>query len=262
MPVVTIEQHLLDQQRGFPEATGEFTSLMYDIALAAKMIVRETTRAGLVDILGPAGSTNVQGEEQQKLDIYSHNMLVRLLQRTGRLCIMGSEEEPDPIAIPEEYERGNYAILFDPLDGSSNILYNIAVGTIFSIYHRVSPDDGQPGTIEDLLQPGYRQVAAGYVIYSSSTMLVYTAGNGVFGFTLDPTLGEFLLTHERLRFPDKPKYYAINHGYTPYWSEGVRRYIERLTGMDPEHPQKPLSHRYIGSMVSDFAQDQVRKVLQ
>lgn len=249
--IITIERHFLEQQRFFPAATGAFTNLMYDIALIAKLIARETTRAGLANILGRAGDTNVQGEEQQKLDVYANQTVIRMMDHTGRLCVMASEESADPISIPDHYPCGHYALLFDPLDGSSNIDYNVSVGTIFAIHRRVTPGGGC-GRLADLLQPGYKQVAAGYVVYGSSTMLVYTTGQGVHGFTLDPSVGEFLLSHPDIRIPDKPKYYSVNHGYEAYWSEGVRRYVEWITGRDPHNPRKGLSLRYIGSLVADF----------
>ncbi len=249
--IVTIERHILDQQHRFPGATGVFTYLLYDIALAAKLISRETTRAGLAEILGRAGSTNVQGEEQAKLDLYANQTMIRMMDHTGRLCIMASEEVADPIPIPEQYPCGNYALLFDPLDGSSNIDYNVSIGTIFSIHRRITVPNGR-GHLDDLLQPGYRQIAAGYIIYGSSTMMVYTTGQGVHGFTLDPSVGEFLLSHPDIRIPDKPKYYSVNQGYETYWSDGVKRYVKWLTGHDPESPRKQLSLRYIGSLVADF----------
>jgi fructose-1,6-bisphosphatase I len=248
--IITIERHILEQQRRFPEASGALTSLLYDIALAAKLIVRETTRAGLVDILGRVGAINVQGEEQQKLDVYANDTIIRMVNHTGRLCIMASEESAEPIPIPDHYACGHYALLFDPLDGSSNIDYNVSVGTVFSILRKISP--GERGSLEDLLQPGYRQVAAGYIVYGSSTMMVYTTGSGVHGFTLDPSVGEFLLSHPEIHIPKKPTYYSINQGYELHWSEGVRRYVEWLTGREPEHPSKGLSLRYIGSLVADF----------
>jgi fructose-1,6-bisphosphatase I len=206
--IITIERHFLEQQKLFPEATGAFTSLMYDIALAAKLIARETTRAGLAGILGRVGSTNVQGEEQQKLDVYADRTIFRMLDHTGRVCIMASEEHEEPLHIPEHYTCGSYAVLYDPLDG--------------------------------------------YVVFGSSTMLVYSAGQGVHGFTLDPSLGEFLLSHPDLRFPDKPHYYSVNQGYEHYWTPGIRRYVEWLTGRDPEDEGPGLSGRYIGSLVADF----------
>jgi fructose-1,6-bisphosphatase I len=249
--LVTIERHFLEEQRHFPGATGAFTNLMYDIALSAKLIARETTRAGLAGILGRAGDKNIQGEEQQKLDVFANDVIIHMAGYTGRLCIMASEENADPIAIPDQYPRGNYALLFDPLDGSSNIDYNVSVGTIFSIHRRISAGDG-PGTLADLLQPGYRQVAAGYVVYGSSTMLVCSTGQGVSGFTLDPSLGEFLLSHPNIRIPDKPKYYSVNQGYQQYWTEGVRRYVDWLTAGTDDAPGKGYPLRYVGSLAADF----------
>jgi fructose-1,6-bisphosphatase I len=249
--LITIERHILEQQKQYPLATGAFTALMYDIALAAKIIARETTRAGLADILGRAGSVNVQGEEQQKLDVFANRMIVQLLDHTGRLGLLASEESAEPIHIPDRYPRGNYVLLFDPLDGSSNIDYNASIGTIFSIFRRVTPKPAECG-LPDLLQAGFRQVAAGYIIYGSSTMLVYSAGRGVYGFTLDPSVGEFLLSHDNLRFPDNPQYYSVNHGYEKHWLEGVRRYVQWITGRDEENPWEGMSLRYIGSLVADF----------
>jgi len=248
--IVTIERHILERQRTHPEATGVFTSLLYDIALAAKIIARETTRAGLVEVLGLAGKINVQGEAQMKLDIFANETLVRINSYTGRLAVMASEEEPDVIPIPDGYPTGRYVLVFDPLDGSSNIDVNVSIGTIFGIYRRVSQEG--PGTLADCLQPGHSLEAAGYVIYGSSTMMVYTTGNGVHGFTLDPGVGEFLLSHPHIRMPDRPKYYSVNQGYEQYWSEGVLRFTRWLQGMDEEEPRKPLSGRYIGSLVADF----------
>ncbi|MGB9870124.1 MAG: class 1 fructose-bisphosphatase [Anaerolineae bacterium] len=248
--IITIERHILEQERAYPEATGVFTSLLYDIALAAKIIARETSRAGLVQILGLAGKTNVQGEAQMKLDVFANQTIIRMNSYTGRLVVMASEEEPDIIPIPEGYPTGRYVLVFDPLDGSSNIDVNASIGTIFGIYRRRTP--GGPGTVEDCLQPGRALAAAGYIIYGSSTMMVYTTGNGVHGFTLDPGVGEFLLSHPNIRIPPEPKYYSVNQGNEKYWSEGVRRYTRWLQGMDEENPRKPLSGRYIGSLVADF----------
>jgi fructose-1,6-bisphosphatase I len=248
--IITIERHILEQERAYPEATGVFTSLLYDIALAAKIIARETSRAGLVQILGLAGKTNVQGEAQMKLDVFANQTIIRMNSYTGRLAVMASEEEPDIIPIPEGYPTGRYVLVFDPLDGSSNIDVNASIGTIFGIYRRRTP--AGPGTVEDCLQPGRDLAAAGYIIYGSSTMMVYTTGNGVHGFTLDPGVGEFLLSHPNIRIPAEPKYYSVNQGNEKYWSEGVRRYTRWLQGMDEENPRKPLSGRYIGSLVADF----------
>lgn len=248
--IITIERYILEQQRAHPEATGVFTNLLYDIALAAKIIAREVSRAGLVQILGRAGTVNVQGEAQMKLDVFANQTIIRMNSYTGRLAVMASEEEPDLIPIPEGYPTGRYVLVFDPLDGSSNIDVNASIGTIFGIYRRKTP--GGPGRVEDCLQPGRDLAAAGYIIYGSSTMMVYTTGNGVHGFTLDPSVGEFLLSHPNIRIPAEPKYYSVNQGNEKYWSEGVRRFTRWLQGMDEEDPRKPLSGRYIGSLVADF----------
>ncbi|HID88586.1 MAG TPA: class 1 fructose-bisphosphatase [Anaerolineae bacterium] len=248
--VITIERHILEQERAHPEATGVFTSLLYDIALAAKIVARETRRAGLAEILGLAGQENIQGEAQMKLDVFANETLVRINSYTGRVAVMASEEEADIISVPEGYPVGRYVLVFDPLDGSSNIDVNVSIGTIFGIYRRRS--EKGPGTVEDCLQPGRNLIAAGYVIYGSSTMMVYTTGSGVHGFTLDPEVGEFLLSHPNIRLPDEPKYYSVNHGNEPYWTEGVRRFTRWLQGLDEESPRRPLSSRYIGSLVADF----------
>lgn len=248
--IVTIERHILDQQRAHPEATGVFTSLLYDIALAAKIIAHETSRAGLVEALGLAGKMNVQGEAQMKLDVFANQTIIRMNSYTGRLAVMASEEEPDIVPIPEGYPTGRYVLVFDPLDGSSNIDVNASIGTIFGIYRRVSTDG--PPSLVDCLQPGRDLAAAGYIIYGSSIMMVYTTGNGVHGFTLDPGVGEFLLSHPDIRIPPEPKYYSVNQGNERYWSEGVRRFTRWLQGMEEQEPRKPLSARYIGSLVADF----------
>ncbi|GIV76283.1 class 1 fructose-bisphosphatase [Litorilinea aerophila] len=246
--ITTIERFILDQQRGFPDATGTLTNLLYDLALAAKIIASRTTRAGLVDILGSTGEQNVQGEEVQKLDRFAERTIFRLNDHTGRLAVMASEEEADIIPIPERFKTGKYVLLYDPLDGSSNIDFNVSVGTIFAIYRRKSQEG--PGTLEDCLQKGRDLVAAGYIIYGSSTMMVYSTGQGVHGFTLDPSIGEFLLSHPNIRIPARPKYYSVNQGYERYWSEGVRRFTRWLQGENEEG--KELSLRYIGSLVADF----------
>jgi len=247
--IITIERHILEQQRFFPEATGEFTYLLYDIALAAKIIAREVTKAGLAEILGLAGEENIQGEQVMKLDVFANETLIRMNDHTGRLCVMASEENPDIIPIPGKYPCGKYVLIFDPLDGSSNIDVNASVGTIFSIHRKVSA--GPRGTLEDCLQPGYKQAAAGYIIYGSSTMMVYTSGQGVHGFTLDPSVGEFLLSHPDIRIPPRGKYYSINEGNYHYWSEGVRRYVDYLKTPD-KATGRPYAGRYIGTLVADF----------
>lgn len=246
--ITTIERHILNQQAIYPEATGVLTALLEDIALAGKVIASRTTRAGLVDILGQAGTTNIQGENVMKLDRMADRTMISLNDHTGRLAVMASEEHSDIIPIPSKYSYGKYVLLFDPLDGSSNIDYNICVGTIFSIFRRRTPDG--PGTLEDCLQKGRDLVAAGYLIYGSSTMLVYTTGRGVDGFTLDTTVGEFLLSHPNIRIPEKSKYFSANLGYHRYWSEGVKHFTEYLQGEDDGH--LGLSMRYIGSLVGDF----------
>lgn len=246
--IITIERHILEAQRSHPEATGVLTSLLYDLALAGKFIASHTTRAGLAEILGSTQDINVQGERVMRLDRLADQTIYRLNDHTGRLAVMASEEHADPLPIPAKHPTGKYVLLYDPLDGSSNIDYNATIGTIFSIYRRKS--SAGPGTLEDCLQPGRQLVAAGYLIYGSSTMLVYTTGQGVHGFTLDPAIGEFLLSHPNIRLPEKPKYYSANQGYARYWSEGVRRFTAWLQGLDGE--REPLSLRYIGSLVGDF----------
>ena len=250
--VVTIDRHIIDQERAHPTASGRFSALLYDIALAAKIISREVNMAGLIDILGATGDTNVQGERVQKLDAFAHEVMVKAMDHAGHLCCMASEECDDIIPIPERFEIGNYVLLFDPLDGSSNINVNVSIGTIFSVHQRVSPP-GTPGTLADCLQPGLRQVAAGYVIYGSSTMMVYTTGveGGVHGFTLDPSLGEFLLSHPAIRIPEPPaRIYSVNEAYYARWARGEQRLVDRFRGVDGEDGGGYKS-RYIGSMVSD-----------
>ena len=247
--ITTIERHILDQQRAFPQATGEFTYLLYDIALAAKIIAREVNKAGLAEILGLAGDVNVQGELVMKLDRFANEVIVRMNDHTGQLCAMASEESDDIIPIPDRFPCGHYVLVFDPLDGSSNIDMNVSVGTIFSIHRQIS--DGRRGTLEDFLQPGYKQVAAGYIIYGSSTMMVYTSGQGVHGFTLDPSVGEFLLSHPNIQIPPRGKYYSANEGNYHYWSEGVRGYLDYVKSPD-RATGRPYSARYIGTLVADF----------
>jgi fructose-1,6-bisphosphatase I len=242
--VITIERHILEQQKRHPEATGVLTSILYDIAVAGKLIARETTRAGLEDILGLTGSRNIQGEEVAKLDQYANAAIIRLNQFTGRLAAMASEEVEDLIPIPDGFPTGRYLMVFDPLDGSSNIDYSVSIGTIFSILRRQAPK-GRPVTEADCLQPGRNIVVAGYILYGPSTMLVYTSGNGVHGFTLDNTVGEFLLTHPNIKIPANPKYYSVNQGYERYWIREIQEYTDYLQSAD-------LSLRYIGSLVADF----------
>ena len=202
-----------------------------------------------MEILGRAGKENVQGEQVMKLDVFANETMIRMNDHTGWLCAMASEEVADIIPIPERFPCGKYALIFDPLDGSSNIDLNVSVGTVFSIHRKVS--DWPRGRLEDFLQPAYKQAAAGYIIYGSSTMMVYTSGQGVHGFTLDPSVGEFLLSHPDIRIPSQGKYYSINEGSYHYWSEGVRRYVDYLKAPD-KATGRPYSGRYIGTLVADF----------
>ncbi len=245
---ITVTNHLLMQQQRHPEATGAFTSLLNELVMAAKIISREVNKAGLVDILGSTGRRNIQGEVVRKLDELAHDVIVDRLCRSGHLCVMASEEDADPIEIPRGYAKGNYVLLFDPLDGSSNIDANVSIGTIFSILRKTS--SGPDYTMEDLLQPGTKQVAAGYFLYGSSTMMVYTTGNGVSGFTLDPSVGEFLLSHPEIRIPSRGKIFSANMGYWDYWDEGVKNYFRYLR--KPSETKPVYSCRYIGSLVADF----------
>lgn len=248
--LMTIERHILEQQGRHPEATGRLTNLLYDLALAAKLIARETTRAGIANILGATGDENPHGEIQQKLDVYADQVIFRMNDHTGRVCVMASEEHDELLAIPAHHPPGYYVLIYDPLDGSSNIDVNTSIGTIFAIHRKLTPGDGH-GTLADVLQPGSKLVAAAYVIYGSSTMLVYSTGNGVHGFTLDPSVGEFLLSHANIRIPSGGDHYSVNHGYQHAWTEGIARYVRWLQGLD-EEKRPPLSQRYVGSLVADF----------
>lgn len=246
--VVTIERYIIEQEHLYPEATGELSGLLYDIALAAKMIANKVRMAGLADIIGATEHENVQGEIQQKLDVLANDIIVKALDHSGRLCAMASEEEPDIIQIPDNFRCGKYCLLFDPLDGSSNIDVNVPVGTIFSVVRKITR--GARGEMEDMLQPGRRQVAAGYVIYGSSTMMVYTTGQGVHGFTLDPQIGEFLLSHPNIRIPEHGRYLSVNDSYEQVWDDDVRSLMSHYRGLDGT--RQPMSVRYVGSLVADF----------
>jgi fructose-1,6-bisphosphatase I len=244
----TIERHIMEEERKLGPTSGTFTNLLYDIAVAAKLISREVRRAGLSDIVGATGDVNVQGEAVQKLDVYSNDLLINVLSHSGRVCAIGSEENAEAIIVDEQW-AGKYVVNMDPLDGSGNIGVNASIGTIFSILPKIS--EGKLGTAEDCLQPGNRQLAAGYVMYGSSTVLVYSTGFGVYGFTLDPTVGEFVLSHNQVRFPERCKYYSINEGYSAYWTEPTRRYIDYIKSIG-DAPNRPFGHRYIGAMVADY----------
>ena len=247
---MTLGRHIIEGEKMHPEATGELSYLLRDLSLAVKVISLEVNKAGLVDILGFTGNNNIHGEQVKKLDKYAHDMLVRAMDHGGHLCVMASEEEAKIIHISKKHKVGKYVLLFDPLDGSSNIDANVSIGTIFSIYRRITPEN-IPGTLEDCLQQGIKQVAAGYVVYGSSTILVYTAGHGVFAFTLDPSFGEFLLSYENIQIPKKAKIYSINEGNYLYWHKGLKKYIKYLQEEDKE-TDRPYSSRYIGSMVADI----------
>ena len=249
MQITTIEAHILEQQRAHPEATGVLTNLLYDVALSAKIISHAMTRAGLIDVLGQTDLQNIQGEQVAKLDVLANETLIRCNSFAGRLGGMASEENADIIQIPKEYPVGKYVMLFDPLDGSSNIDYTISVGTIFSIYRRKS--ESGLAQLEDFLQPGRNIVAAGYIIYGNSTIFVYSTGDGAHGFTLDPSVGEFLLSHPDIRIPDEPKFYSVNQGYERYWSSGVHQFTDYVQGKTGEF-DGGLSMRYVGSLVADF----------
>jgi len=265
---ITVSRHIMDLQRMHPEATGDLSGLLNELIVAAKTISAEVNMAGLADVLGMSGKTNIQGEEVQKLDEFANNTIKRRMARCGYLCVMTSEEEENIIPVAEGYE-GKYTLAFDPLDGSSNIDVNVSIGTIFSVHRRKSDYDklpfgrrstdrtgewqaasGKPGSA-DLLQKGRDQIAAGYIIYGSSTMLVFTTGEGVHGFTLDPSVGEFYLSHPDIRIPEKSKYFSVNEGNYSYWDENMRRYISYLKEQD-EESSRPYSARYIGSLVADF----------
>ncbi|MCI0448381.1 MAG: class 1 fructose-bisphosphatase [Chlorobi bacterium] len=250
---VTLYRHIIEQERKFPEATGQLSDLLADIALACKLISLEVNRAGLIDILGFTGNENIHGEDVKKLDEFAHDTLVRAMEVSGHLCAIASEESENFIPVDEKYmgsrPMSKYICHFDPLDGSSNIDANISIGTIFSIYKRISKSG--PGTLEDCLQKGSNQVAAGYIIYGSSTIMVYSTGQGVHGFTLDPTVGEFLLFYENIKIPKKSKTYSVNEGNYTKWDKNLQKYVDSLKCEDKEKG-RPYSARYVGSLVADF----------
>src|SRR2546427_2222073 len=248
--VITIERFIMEQERLHPEATGELSNLLYDLCLAAKIISRHVRRAGLTDILGAAGAVNVSGDLQQKLDLFARDTVRHAVQHTGRVCIVASEEDEEPMLCPQTSRRGKYVILYDPLDGSSNIDVNVSIGTIFSIHRRVTSPKSEPG-LADCLQRGKKQVAAGYILYGSSTMLVYTTGQGVHGFTLDPTIGEFLLSHPDIRSPDVGQYYSVNESHWNKWAPGIQRVVGAFKNGDSGRVAAKNA-RYIGSLVADI----------
>ena len=249
--IITIERFIMEQERLHPEATGELSNLLYDLCLAAKIISRHVRRAGLTDILGSAGAVNVSADLQQKLDLFAHDAVQNAVQHTGRVCIAVSEEDEEPMLCPPASRRGKYVILYDPLDGSTNIDVNVSIGTIFSIHRRVTARKGEP-SLADCLQVGRKQVAAGYILYGSSTMLVYTTGQGVHGFTLDPTIGEFLLSHPDIRTPETGKYYSVNESNWNRWTPAVQRAVAAFKNGDGGGRMQAKNARYIGSLVADI----------
>jgi fructose-1,6-bisphosphatase I len=256
--LTTLNEFIMKKQADFPGASGELSRLLNDIAVAAKIVTRDVRRAGLVDnILGAQGEVNVQGEQQQKLDVVADNQFIKMFELGGEVCGIGSEENDNYMAFKSEMSKnGKYVVLFDPLDGSSNIDVNVSIGTIFSIYHRVSAV-GTEATLEDMLQPGDKQVAGGYVLYGSSTMLVYTTGNGVNGFTLDPSIGEFCLSHPNMKTPETGRIYSMNEGNIAVCHPGYRKYTEYCQEEDAS-TGRPYSGRYIGSLVADFHRNLIK----
>lgn len=257
MSIQTLEQFIIEQQAQFPTAKGEFTRLLQAISLAAKIVHREVNKAGLADILGKHGNCNVQGEEQQKLDVFADNHFMDALKRGGECCYLASEEHEEGIDLTKgkHYRLGKYMVYFDPLDGSSNIDSNVSVGTIFSIYKRITVE-GELDK-EDFEQSGRQQVAAGYVIYGSSTVLVYTTGRGVDGFTLDPSIGEFCLSHPALSIPKDGHVYSVNESNYNQFSSAIKHYLQYCKEIDPT-TKRPFSSRYIGSLVADFHRNMIQ----
>lgn len=254
---VTLGQFIIERQADFPYAKGELSRLLRDIGIAAKIVHREVNKAGLADILGDWGTSNVQGEEQKKLDVYANEQFIKALGAGGECIAIASEENEDLVEIDSKVSKNaKYVVCIDPLDGSSNIDVNVNIGTIFSIYRRKG-DDNRPPSVEDFMQKGTEQIAAGYVIYGSSTMLVYTTGKGVNGFTLDPSIGEFCLSHPDMRIPETGTIYSINEGNYKHFPEGVKEFIRYCQEEDPASG-RPFSTRYIGSLVADFHRNMIK----
>ncbi|MFL2566169.1 MAG: class 1 fructose-bisphosphatase [Schleiferiaceae bacterium] len=247
----TLGEFLVENQEKFPYATGELSQLLSSIRLASKVVNREINKAGLADILGHAGSENIQGENQMKLDVFANDTFIRTLRSMGEVCGVASEELEDYISFDDNmHSSSKYIVLIDPLDGSSNIDVNVSVGTIFSIYRRISKP-GNPADFSDFLQPGNMQVAAGYIVYGSSTMLVFTTGHGVNGFTLDPSIGTYCLSHPNMKIPEKGKIYSINEGNYVHFPSGVKKYLKFCQALDIQS-DRPYTSRYIGSLVCDL----------
>lgn len=256
--IITLSEFIMKRQSEYKNATGELSRLLNAIVTAAKVISKDVRRAGLIDnFLGEQGNVNVQGEEQQKLDVIADKQFIKMLHNGGEVCAIASEENDDFVAFDDETSKnGKYVVLFDPLDGSSNIDVNVSIGTIFSIYKRKTPV-GTLATVEDILQKGTEQVVAGYVLYGSSTMLVYTTGNGVNGFTLDPSIGEFCLSHPDMKMPLKSRLYGINEGNIAICHPGIKAYTNYCQSYDNDYG-KPYSGRYIGSLVADFHRNLIK----
>tara|TARA_R110002012_G_scaffold263456_1_gene446202 strand:+ start:27384 stop:28382 length:999 start_codon:yes stop_codon:yes gene_type:complete len=252
----TLGEFIIEHQDSFKYSSGELSRLLNGLRLAAKVVNHEVNKAGLVDIIGEAGDTNIQGENQQKLDVLANEKFIQTLKKREIVCGIASEEEDDFIRINsfDNNHQNKYVVLIDPLDGSSNIDVNVSVGTIFSIYRRVTPV-GTPVQLEDFLQPGINQIAAGYIIYGTSTMLVYTTGDGVNGFTLNPALGTFYLSHPNMSFPETGKIYSVNEGNYTHFPQGVKDYIKYC---QQEEGDRPYTSRYIGSLVSDFHRNMIK----
>lgn len=249
---IPLDRFIFETTQSHPEATGAFATLLHQVSLAGRMVSARVNRAGLADILGAAGQTNVQGEEVQKLDLVANDIFKGVLEHAGCICAIASEEDPDPTYTPARFHSGRYVFCMDPLDGSSNIDVNATIGTIFAIFRRKSPE-GTPANMDDVLQPGTDIVAAGYIIYGSGTVLVLSTGNRVDGFTLDPTVGEFFLSHPDLRLQPSSKLYSINEGYAASWDPALREYIEGL-----KRPGAGWKQRYIGSLVADFHRNLIK----
>lgn len=252
----TLGEFIIENQNSFKYSSGELSRLINSIRLAAKVVNHEVNKAGLVDIIGAAGDTNIQGEDQQKLDVYANTKFIQTLTNRNIVCGIASEEEDDFIAInsQDENNQNKYVVLIDPLDGSSNIDVNVSVGTIFSVFRRVTPV-GSPVTMKDFLQKGDQQVAAGYIVYGTSTMLVYTTGDGVNGFTLNPAIGTFYLSHPEMKFPENGRIYSVNEGNYIHFPKGVKDYIKYC---QMEEEDRPYTSRYIGSLVSDFHRNMIK----
>ncbi|PQB05273.1 class 1 fructose-bisphosphatase [Aureitalea marina] len=252
----TLGEFIIENQSEFKYSSGELSRLINSIRLAAKVVNHEVNKAGLVDILGAAGDTNIQGEDQQKLDVFANEAFIKTLTNREIVCGIASEEEDDYITIVGRNKKNDnkYVVLIDPLDGSSNIDVNVSVGTIFSIYRRVT-EPGTPVTLDDFLQPGRNQVAAGYIIYGTSTMIVYTTGHGVNGFTLNPAIGTYYLSHPNMKFPETGKIYSVNEGNYVHFPQGIKNYIKYC---QEEEDDRPYTSRYIGSLVSDFHRNMIK----